>query len=238
MHALPTVAADAGTVLGMPKVLVVEDDRKLAAFLSRVLTEEGYQVATSHTKDLALAAIAAEAPDILIVDRMLPDGDGLELCASAARLRGGLPVLVLTAMGELTDRVEGLDRGADDYVLKPFEVDELLARIRALLRRSAAPLRQIGALRLDFRSRRVWCEGEPVELTAREFDVLAHLLDAEGAVLSRTQLLSGVWGTERDPGTNLVEVHLSRLRSKLGPAASMIETVRGGGYRFRKGPLP
>lgn len=222
----------------MTKVLVVEDDPKLAAFLSRVLTEEAYDVVTCHSKEAALAAMAQHEPEVLVVDRMLPDGDGLDLCTAATRGRTEIPVLVLTAMDEVTDRVEGLDRGAADYVLKPFEIDELLARIRALLRRSATPARQVGRLRLDFRSRRVWCEDRPVELTAREFDVLAHLVDAEGAVLSRAQLLSGVWGTQRDPGTNLVEVHVSRLRSKLGSTASMLETVRGGGYRFRREPPP
>jgi DNA-binding response OmpR family regulator len=222
----------------MAKILVVEDDRKLSALLGRVLSEEGYEVVTAPSKEGALSAMSLESPDILIVDRMLPDGDGLELCDSAVLLRGGLPVMVLTALGEVADRVEGLDRGADDYVLKPFEIPELLARVRALLRRSATPLRQIGGLRLDFRTRRVWSGSEPLDLTAREFDVLAHLLEAEGAVLSRAELLSAVWGTQRDPGTNLVDVHISRLRGKLGPVAAMIETVRGGGYRFRREGLP
>lgn len=222
----------------MARVLVVEDDHKLAGFLKRVLEEEGYDVVTFHSKALALAALDRETPDLIIVDRMLPDGDGLDLCASAARQRHGAPVLVLTAMGELADRVEGFDRGADDYVLKPFEIDELLARMRALLRRSASPLRQIGPLRIDFRSRRVFLDGAPVDLTMREFDVLAHLFDAEGAVLTRAQLLSGVWGIDRDPGTKLLEVHLSRLRAKLGRAAARLETVRGQGYRFRKDPAP
>jgi two-component system OmpR family response regulator len=222
----------------MPKILVVEDDRKLAELLGRVLTEEGYEAVAAHSKAAALAAMSANSPNLLVVDRMLPDGDGLELCASLARAGGATPVLVLTALGELGDRVDGLDRGADDYVIKPFEIPELLARIRALLRRSAAPVRQIGGLRLDFRGRRLLRDGEPVDLTAREFDLLAHLVDAEGAVLSRAQLLSAVWGTERDPGTNLVEVHVSRLRGKLGTSAAMIETVRGGGYRLRREAAP
>lgn len=222
----------------MSKVLVVEDDRKLAELLSRVLTEEGYEALTAHSKQAALAAISSERLDLLVVDRMLPDGDGLELCSTLARSGGGMPVLVLTALGELRDRVEGLDRGADDYVIKPFEIPELLARIRALLRRSASPVRRIGGLRLDFRSRRLLRGDEPVDLTTREFELLAHLVDADGAVLSRARLLAAVWGTEHDPGTNLVEVHVSRLRSKLGAAAAMIETVRGGGYRLRREPSP
>lgn len=220
----------------MPTILVVEDDRKLADFLNRVLVEEGYTVTVCHSKDSALAVLSRDTPDVLVVDRMLPDGDGLDLCAAPPRLQNGVPVLVLTAMGEVPDRVAGLDRGADDYVLKPFEIDELLARIRALLRRSAAPLRASGPLRLDLRTRRVWCDDQPVELTGREFDVLVCLGEAEGNVLSRAHILAAVWGTERDPGTNLVEVHVSRLRSKLGSAATMIETVRGGGYRLRKEP--
>src|SRR5215204_887472 len=112
----------------MAKVLVVEDDRKLAALLGRVLVEEGYEVVTAHSKSDALSEMSREPPDVLIVDRMLPDGDGLEICATAPRLRAAVPMLVLTAMGELSDRVEGLDHGADDYVLKPFEIPELLAR--------------------------------------------------------------------------------------------------------------
>lgn len=218
----------------MSKILVVEDDRKLAELLGRVLTEDGYETLTAHSKEAALVAIAAASPDLMVLDRMLPDGDGLELCAAFARAGRATPILVLTALGELGDRVEGLDRGADDYVIKPFEIPELLARIRALLRRSTAPIRQIGGLRLDFRGRRVLTVGEPVDLTAREFDLLAHLVEAEGVVLSRAQLLSAVWGIQHDPGTNLVEVHVSRLRSKLGASAVMIETVRGGGYRLRR----
>src|SRR5215213_2493096 len=128
----------------MSKVLVVEDDRKMAGFLSRVLIEGGYEVVICHSKAEALAVLAEGEPDILVVDRMLPDGDGLDLCTAAPRIRGEIPALVLTAMGEVTDRVEGLDRGADYYVLKPFEIDELLARIRALLRRSAAPVCEVG----------------------------------------------------------------------------------------------
>ncbi len=191
-----------------------------------------YEPTVAATLAQAVAAMESRPPDILLVDRMLPDGDGLELCASARK--HDVPMIMLTALGSLADRVSGLDAGADDYIIKPFEIDELLARIRALLRRSTAPIRLAGPLRVDLRSRRVWSDGQVVELTAREFDVLAHIVDADGAVVSRTRLLAAVWGTDHDPGTNLVEVHLSRLRTKLGNAASVIETVRGSGYRLRR----
>jgi DNA-binding response OmpR family regulator len=218
----------------VPKVLVVEDDQQLARFLTRVLTEEGYAPLLVPSVREALAALEGEAPDVAIVDRMLPDGDGLAICARARELGAAVPIIVLTARGELNDRIEGLDAGADDYVIKPFEIDELLARLRAVLRRTTAPVRTAGPLKIDLRTRRILCHDQPVELTAKEFDVLAHLVDADGALLSRTALLRAVWGVDRDPGTNLVEVHVSRLRTKLGATAWTIETVRGGGYRFRR----
>jgi len=218
------------------KILVVEDDPKLASFLTRVLREENHEsVAVGSIRD-AMLVVGESASDLLIIDRMLPDGDGLELLAWLRSSGMVKPVIVLTALGELAERIAGLDAGADDYILKPFEIDELLARIRVQMRRDSTPVRTLGALRIDMRSRRLWKDDSRVDLTGREFDVLAHLLDADGNILSRTRLLASVWGTERDPGTNLVEVHVSRLRGKLGDAAWMIETVRGGGYRFRREP--
>lgn len=220
----------------MPKILVVEDDPKLAAFLVRVLREEGHEPTVTTSVKAALAHLEGANPDLLLLDRMLPDGDGLELASRLRRDGSTTPIAVLTALGELAERVAGLDAGADDYILKPFEIDELLARLRALLRRVSSPVRTAGSLRLDLRARRVWNGDQAVELTARELDVLAHLVDADGEILSRARLLASVWGTERDQGTNLVDVHVSRLRGKLGDAAWMIETVRGGGYRFRREP--
>lgn len=220
----------------MTKVLVVEDDPKLSSVLARVLCEEGHEPVVVATMERAFAMVEERQPDLAVVDRMLPDGDGLDLCRRLRRAGVAVPVLMLTALGELADRVAGLDAGADDYVVKPFELEELLARVRALLRRSSAPVRTAGPLRIDFRARRVWDGDRAIDVTAREFDVLAHLVEAEGAVLSRSRLLAAVWATDRDPGTNLVEVHVSRLRSKLADVAWSIETVRGGGYRFRREP--
>jgi two-component system OmpR family response regulator len=220
----------------VPKVLLVEDDPRLAAVLIRVLAEEMYEPAVVASLAQAAAALAVRLPDILLVDRMLPDGDGLDLCATARR--HGLPMMMLTALGSLSDRVVGLDAGADDYLIKPFEIDELLARMRALLRRNMAPIRSVGSLRVDLRNRKVWSAGQTVELTAREFEVLAHIVDADGAVVSRARLLASVWGTDHDPGTNLVEVHMSRLRNKLAAAGSVIKTVRGSGYRLEREDLP
>jgi DNA-binding response OmpR family regulator len=217
-------------------VLLVEDEAKQAAALTRVLAEEMYATVVAASLTQAKAALESRHPDILLVDRMLPDGDGLELCA-AARERG-VPMMMLTALGSLSDRVVGLDAGADDYLIKPFEIDELLARMRALLRRSTTPVRSAGVLRVDLRTRRVWSEGQAVELTAREFDVLAHIVDADGAVVSRRRLLAAVWAIDHDPGTNIVEVHISRLRTKLGAAGSVVETIRGSGYRLRRQGRP
>lgn len=220
----------------MAKILVVEDDPKLASFLARVLTEEGHESVVASSIGEALAFAGKTSADLVVIDRMLPDGDGIELTVQLRKSGMATPVIMLTALGELAERIAGLDAGADDYILKPFELDELLARMRAQLRRTTTPVRTAGALRVDLRSRRLWKNAEPVDLTGREFDVLAHLLDAEGEILSRARLLASVWGTERDPGSNLVEVHVSRLRSKLGESAWMIETVRGGGYRLRREP--
>jgi len=220
------------------RILVIEDDQKLGSFLTRVFREDGYEPTLVSTLRDAAAELERAAPDLLVVDRMLPDGDGIDLCVRIRQEGSSTPIMMLTALGELTDRVAGLDAGADDYILKPFEIDELLARVRALLRRAAVPIRSAGPLRIDLRNRKIWCDEQPIDLTSREFDLLAHVFEAGGAALSRARLLASVWGTERDPGSNLVEVHLSRLRSKLGEAAWMIETVRGGGYRFRREAPP
>lgn len=216
------------------RVLLIEDDEKLARFLVRVFREEEFTVETCHAGCDGVAA-AANA-DVVVLDWMLPDIDGLEVCRQLRARGTDVPVLMLTARGELADRVLGLETGADDYLVKPFEVEELLARIRALSRRAGAPALILGALRLDWRRRRAWVKDVPVELTGREFGLLAHLARNAGRVVSRADLLAVVWGVGFETGTNLVEVHLSRLRTKLGSDTTLIETVRGGGYRLRGGP--
>jgi DNA-binding response OmpR family regulator len=219
------------------KLLVVEDDVKLARFLQRALTEEGYDVVSAKTGDEALAAVDNEAPDLLLLDWMIPEPDGMEVCRRLRAQGRSLPILLLTARGELQDRVAGLDTGADDYLVKPFEVEELVARLRALARRRdgiglPAPL-SVGRIQLDWRTRAATVDGRRVDLTAREFDLLAFFLRQPDQVLSKNDLLQGVWRLSFEPGTNVVEVHISRLRSKLGNADSVIETIRGGGYRLR-----
>jgi DNA-binding response OmpR family regulator len=221
------------------KILIVEDDRKLARLLCRMLSEEGYAADCCGTGSDALTQAGAGVYDLIILDWMLPDVDGLEVCRQLRRRGERVPILMLTARGEVPERVLGLDAGADDYLVKPFEIDELLARINALLRRSAGWTNwKLGGLEVDRVGRRVRLFGKPLELTAKEFSLLLHLLHKEGRVVTRSELLSQVWGMQFDPESNVVEVHVSRLRDKLAVGASgqpavKIETVRGQGYRLR-----
>jgi len=219
------------------KLLVAEDDRKLASFLRRVFVEEGYVVDTCASGQDAVAQAESGVYDLLVLDWMLPGLDGLEVCR---RLREGgatLPILMLTARGEVSERVLGLQAGADDYLLKPFEVEELLARVQALLRRSVGHGRlQAGALLIDQVQHRVTVGGETLQLTQREFTLLLHLVHQRHRVVSRSELWSAVWSLQFDPESNIVEAHMSRLRTKLGRHAWMIDTVRGRGYRLRTEP--
>lgn len=215
------------------QILVVEDDAKVGPFLQRVLEEEGYTVTLCKTSQEA--HVLAKDATMVVLDRMLPDGDGLDVCKALRDAGIAVPILVLTARGEVGDRVSGLDAGADDYLVKPFEIDEFTARVRALLRRAntAGQRLQLGALELDRIHRRAWLAGRPLSLTTKEYAVLAWLMSHADRPVGRAELLTEVWETENDPGSNLVEVHVSRLREKLGPHAHMVETVRGAGYRFR-----
>jgi DNA-binding response OmpR family regulator len=216
------------------RILLVEDDEELSGFLVRVLREEGLDVVRADCAREALSLLTQQAFQLVVLDRMLPDLDGLAVCTEVRRRSLELPVLMLTARGEVEDRVSGLDSGADDYVVKPFEVEELLARIRALLRRAASPLIVVGPLRLEWRRRSVSIGGTPLELTAREYALLEHLAREPELVVSRAELLEAVWQTRFDPGTNVVEVYVNRVRNKLGRHARMLETVKGLGYRLRK----
>jgi DNA-binding response OmpR family regulator len=213
------------------KILVIEDDAKMAGLLSRVLREESYVVEAFGSGAEGLAALEVDRPDVIVLDRMLPDGDGLHVCREARRRSFDVPILMLTARGELADKVAGFESGADDYLPKPFEVDELLARIGALVRRTHRQI-TVGSLQVDLQRRKISGGKQPAELTARELDVLVHLARSGGQVVSRAALLAAIWGTSMDPGTNLVEVHVSRVRTKLGAEAWRIETVRGEGYRL------
>jgi DNA-binding response OmpR family regulator len=216
------------------KVLLVEDDARLARFLSRVLSEEGYGVDLCASGADAAKQASASAYDLIVLDWMLPDLDGLSICRGLRGAGMTVPVLMLTARGEVRERVLGLEAGADDYLVKPFDVDELLARVHALLRRATGHARlRCGPLEVDRVARSVQLNGARVDLTSREYALLLHLLYHAGKVVTRSELLSRVWETHYDPSSNFVEVHISRLREKLGEGASMIETVRGMGYRLR-----
>jgi DNA-binding response OmpR family regulator len=218
--------------------LVVEDEAAIADFLARGLAAEGYEVLVAGDgREGERLALAAET-DLVVLDRMLPGKDGIEVLAAVRRARPGLPVIVLTARGEIADRVEGLDAGATDYVTKPFAFAELLARIRARLRgaggESETTLAAAG-IRLNLVSRRASRDGREVALADREAELLAHLMRNAGRICSREELLSAVWGFDHDPGTNVVQVYVGYLRRKLALPGSPapIETVRAVGYRLR-----
>lgn len=219
------------------RILVVEDEPRVSSLLERGLREEGHEpqvVASRRAADLALLGAGADTFDLLLVDRMLPDGDGLEL-VRALRERGmEVPVLVLTARDQVGDRVDGLYGGADDYLTKPFAFDELLARITSVCRRSrrGSVVLTVDDLVVDLGRRHVSRSGQEVHLTAQEFKLLRFLAENRGLVQSKSRLLEAVWDTHHDPGTNVVEVYISYLRTKVdkGFDRPLIHTVRGHGY--------
>ncbi|MDP3278797.1 MAG: response regulator transcription factor [Deltaproteobacteria bacterium] len=218
------------------KILLVEDDKRLSGFVSRVLSEEGFAVDTCFSGAQAARQAIAVAYDVIVLDWMLPDLDGLSVCRELRQKGCDVPVLMLTARGEVQEKVLGLEAGADDYLVKPFDVDEFVARINALLRRASGHAKlRCGPLEIDRVARQVRCEGAVIELTAREYSLLLHLVYHQGKVVTRSELLARVWESHFDPSSNFVEVHVSRLRDKLGPAAERLETVRGMGYRLRAG---
>ncbi|HEX3323944.1 MAG TPA: response regulator transcription factor [Solirubrobacterales bacterium] len=219
------------------EILIVEDEAGIADFLARGLKAEGYGV--SVAADGVAGERQALAPDIdlVILDRMLPGRDGIEVLAAIRRSKPALPVILLTAMAEIADRVEGLDLGATDYVTKPFAFDELLARIRARLRQSgdgSETTLEAGGIRLDLVTREATRDGHAVRLPDRESELLAYLMRHAGRVCSRDEILAAVWDYAHDPGTNVVQVYVGYLRRKLGRPGSPlpIETVRSVGYRL------
>ncbi|UQA63918.1 response regulator transcription factor [Polyangium aurulentum] len=219
------------------KILVVEDNKKLASFLSRALTEEGYVVDVVPDGATAIGQIQSLPYDLVILDWMLPEVDGLSVCRTVRQKGCQVPILMLTARAEVPERIAGLDAGADDYLAKPFDLGELLARVRARGRRGAggeATVR-VGPLALDRAERRATLDGRKVDLTPREFALVAYLAREAGRVVPRTELLAKVWETRFDPGSNVVEVHVKNIREKFGAHAALIETVRGVGYKL--GPL-
>ncbi|MBI3928550.1 MAG: response regulator transcription factor [Armatimonadetes bacterium] len=215
------------------RVLVVDDEQSILDYLRLGLQYEGFEVDCATSGSQALRRFGDFRPDLVILDRMLPDGDGLSVCDELRNV-SEVPILMLSARGEVEDRVEGLRRGADDYLPKPFKFEELLARAQALLRRAgrqSTRLLSYRDLELDPGSRRVRRAGQPVELTAREFDLLEFLMRWPERVLSREQILTQLWGFDFEGNTNVVEVHISSLRQKLDdPERQLIRTVRGVGY--------
>jgi two-component system phosphate regulon response regulator PhoB len=242
----------AETVKTSRTILIVEDEEDLVQTLEYNLRQEGYETRAALTGKEALEQARREPlPDLVLLDLMLPDLPGTEVCR---RLRQdpatrSLPVLMVTAKGEEIDRVVGFEMGADDYVVKPFSVRELLLRVRAILRRAgasetAAPTPSgeeaitLGRLRIDPQAHRVWVDEEEVQLTALEFKLLALLARRRGRVQTRDQLLEDVWDMPGDLTTRTVDTHVKRLRQKLGPAGAYIETLRGVGYRMCDDPAP
>jgi DNA-binding response OmpR family regulator len=241
------------------KILLVEDDARIADFLDRGLRAEGHAVEIARTGPAGLASAREAArlesagtgstPTVLVLDVMLPGLNGLELCQTLRAEGVALPILMLTAMTTLEDRVAGLRLGADDYLCKPFEFDELLARLEALARRGRelAPSRparlRVAELELDLQAMRATRAGRALALTARELALLELLMAAPGRLFSRERILASVWGTSEDPLTNVVDVYIRRLRAKVDegfepPVQPLIHTVRGLGYRLEAAAAP
>lgn len=219
------------------RILLVEDEHRVASFVARALREQAYAVDVTETGERALSLALQVCYDTILLDLRLPDGDGIEVCRTLRDKGVNSPILMLTARGLVEQRVEGLDAGADDYLAKPFAVAELLARVRALVRRglhkSAATLRN-GDLELDRHRRRAQRSGTPVPLTSKEFALLELLLLRAPEIVPRSEILEHIWDANFDSGTNLVEVYIKRLRQKIdhSQAVKLIHTVRGVGYRL------
>jgi len=222
------------------RVLVVEDERKIAGFIRQGLEEQGIDVEVCGDGNDAYTMATTRIYDVIVLDIMLPGRDGLSILKNLRQRKNAVPVILLTARAEPNERVEGLELGADDYLTKPFFIEELVARIHAIVRRAAGEqlsVLQADDLYVNLITREVRRGATAVELTSREFSLLTHLLRAPGRVFTRTQLLEHVWGYDFDPETNLVDVNIRRLRRKLGDddaAAPLIETVRGVGYKVRR----
>jgi DNA-binding response OmpR family regulator len=223
----------------MHSILIIEDDADIAESLRYNFKREGYRtaVAESGEKGLRIALDERTTPDLVILDLMLPGMNGMELCRRLRReeLTGKTPIIMLTAKAAENDKIAGLDVGADDYVVKPFSEKEVLARVRAVLRRAEKDETsrfEDGPLAVDFADLRVECGGAAVKLTRKEFALLEHLVKNAGRVATRQQLLDNVWGYSYFGDTRTLDVHIRRLRQKLDPCGSCIETVVGVGYRF------
>jgi DNA-binding response OmpR family regulator len=226
------------------RLLLVEDETRVASFIAKGLADAGYLTDVVGAGAEALDRLRrGQRWDLILLDVGLPDMDGFQVLAEVRKTDQVTPIIMLTARGDVPSRVKGLDLGADDYLPKPFDFDELVARIRAQLRHDRqehGSALQAGDLTLDLKARRAFRGDRAFDLTSREFALLEFFLRHQGQVLTRSQLLSGVWGYDFDPQTNVVDVYVGYLRGKVDEphGESMIETVRGGGYRFRSPEAP
>ena len=225
------------------KILLIEDEQRIADFVIAGFKEQGFGVSHCGDGDLGYQLATQQSHDAIVLDIMLPGRDGLSILKGLRKAGNATPVILLTARNELDDRVDGLNLGADDYLAKPFFVEELIARIHAMLRRISGERQNVlsvGDLRLDRIAREVSWAGQTIDLSGREFNLVEYLMRSPGRVFTRTQILEHVWGYDFDPSTNLVDVCIQRIRKKLAAIgvteneASPIESVRGVGYRFHK----
>jgi two-component system phosphate regulon response regulator PhoB len=221
----------------MERVLIVDDDADILKLLNYNLTNAGYSVQTASTGRAALEKISKDPPDLIVLDLMLPDVDGMEVCRTVRldTVSRRIPIIMLTARGDEIDRVVGFELGADDYVAKPFSPREFVLRVKSILRRSGkenAAVVRAGNIQLFPDRRQCFVDGKPVALTAKEFDLLHELIKGGGNVLSRETLMDRVWGYHGDAESRTLDTHVRRLRDKLGSGGSCVETVRGIGYRI------
>ncbi|MCL5097492.1 MAG: response regulator transcription factor [Candidatus Omnitrophica bacterium] len=227
----------------MARILIIEDERPMRTALQDCLEAEGHRVLTAADGEAGLERAIAEKPDLVLLDIMLPRLDGFALCAELRRLGNPVPILMLTAKGQVEDRVTGLDAGADDYLVKPFSTDELMARVRALLRRtrresSSRQILELGDVRIDFVWQRAWRKKKELHLTAKELAMLRLLADAQGEPVTRERFLDAVWGYAAFPTTRTVDNHIASLRRKIEPDPDhprWIKTIHGIGYRLEPG---
>ena len=224
------------------KILLVEDDRRASEYLAKGLRELGHLVEQAFDGESGLKVAAAGSYDVLVLDRMLPKLDGLEIVKQLRAAGNGVPILILSALDEVDERIQGLRAGGDDYLAKPYHLEELAARLDALVRRQGeagpAGKLKLADLELDSRARRVMRAGRKIDLTAREFQLLEFLLRHAGQVVTRTMILEGVWDYHFDPKTNVIDVHISRLRQAIdkGFERQLLHTVRGAGYTLTEDP--
>jgi len=224
------------------RILIIEDDERLAGLIARSVREQGHEAVVAYDGTLGLRSALDPAHELIVMDLMLPGMNGIELCRAVRSERPDVPIIMLTALGTTDDKVEGFDAGADDYLVKPFDLRELHVRIRALAKRkhggAAEGLLRIADLELDLRTHEVRRAGQPVHLTPKEFSLLAYLMQHAGRVVPRTEIAREVWGIDFDTGTNFIDVYINYLRRKMDRdhGLKLIHTKPGVGFILREGP--